>query len=178
MLSLWSPHVPFWGVALHQQWPPGAIPSGDHSFLLYGQRHHGICVFLLKGSLKETASTKEELTNDSSCSSLPFQQPGGCVALINQSAHAAALTQMAPAVVLCPVSASDKWHGVCWPVISVGQPEMDACVPLCDRGVNHNEEWTCRASSSSSQWAFTSSSERQRRGSALPRVPAVGFDSG
>lgn len=104
------------------------------------QRHCGICVLLLKGPLKETASAKGELTNDPSCSSLPSRQPGGHVTLINQSAHAAALTQMAPAVGLSHVSAGDKWHGVCWPVIPVGRAEMDACVPLCDGGVNHNEE--------------------------------------
>lgn len=104
------------------------------------QRRRGICVLLLKGPLKETASAKGLLTNDPSCTSLPFWQPGGRMALINQSAHAATLTQMAPAVVLSHVSAGDKWQGVCWPVIPVGRAEMDACVPLCDGGVNHNEE--------------------------------------
>lgn len=100
----------------------------------------GICVLLLEGPLKETASAKGELTNDPSCSSLPSQQPGGRVTLINQAAHAAALTQMAPAVGLSHISAGDKWHGVCWPVIPVGRAEMDACVPICDGRVNHNEE--------------------------------------
>lgn len=104
------------------------------------QRHRGICMLLLKGPLKETASAKGELTNDPFCSSLPSWQPGGRVALINQSAHAATLTQMAPAVILSHVSVGDKWHGVCWPVIPVGRAEMDACVPLCDGGVNHNKE--------------------------------------
>lgn len=84
------------------------------------QRRRGICVLLLKGPLKETGSAKGELTNDPSCSCLPSWQPGGCMALINQSAHAAMLTQMAPAVVLSHVSAGDEWHGVCWPVIPVG----------------------------------------------------------
>lgn len=102
-------------------------------------RRWGIRVLLLKGPLKETASAKGELTNDPSCSSLPSQQPGGCVALINQSAHAGTLTQMAPAVGLSHISAGDKWHGVCWPVIPVGRAEMDACVPLRDGGVNHSE---------------------------------------
>lgn len=77
-------------------------------------------MLLLKGPLKETASAKAELTNDPSCSSLPSQQPGGRVALINQLAHAVMLTQMAPALGICHVSASDKWHGVCWPVTPVG----------------------------------------------------------
>lgn len=90
--------------------------------------------------MKETARAKGELTNDPSCSFLPSQQPGGRVALINQSTHVATLTQMAPAVILSHVNAGDKWHGLCWPVIPVGRAEMDACVPLCDRGVNHDEE--------------------------------------
>lgn len=102
-------------------------------------RRWGIRVLLLKGPLKETASAKGELTNDPSCSSLPSQQPGGCVALINQSAHAGTLTQMAPAVGLSHISAGDKWHRVCWPVIPVGRAEMDARVPLRDGGVNHSE---------------------------------------
>lgn len=119
---------------------PRAIPGEITIPISTAQRRRGICVLLLKGPLKETASAKGELTNDRFCSSLPSRQPGGRVALINQSAHAAMLTQMAPAVVPSHVSASDKWHRVCWPVIPVGRVEMDACVPLCDGGVNHNEE--------------------------------------
>lgn len=104
------------------------------------QMHCGICVLLPKGPLKERVSAKGVLTNDPSLSSLPSQQPGALVALIHQSAHAVTLTQMAPAVILSHVSAGDKWHGVCWPVIPVGRAEIDACVPLRDGGVNHNEE--------------------------------------
>jgi len=131
--------------------PPGVWTSTDSGSrepfpreitlpISMAQRLRGIHVLLLKGPLKETVSTKGELTNDSSCSFLPSWQPGGHVALINQSAHAATLTQMPPAVGLSHVSAGDKRHGVCWPVVPVGRAEMDACVPLCDRVVNHNEE--------------------------------------
>lgn len=104
------------------------------------QRLGGICVLLPKGPLKETVSAKGALTNDPFHSSLPSQQPGALMASIHQSAHAAMLTQMAPAVILSHVSAGDKWHGMYWPVIPVGRAEIDACVPLLDGGVNHNEE--------------------------------------
>lgn len=91
-----------------------------HLSHLPAQRCHGIFVHLFKGPLKETARPKGELTNDPSCSFLPFQQAGGHVALINQSTHVVTLTQMAPAVIPSHVNAGDEWHRLCWPVIPVG----------------------------------------------------------
>jgi len=146
-VSLWSPHVPSLGMDIHKH--PYLFPTGLTLPASVTPRHCGVWVLLLKGPLKETTSAKGALTNDPSCSSSPSWQPGGRVALIHQSAHAAMLTQMAPAVSLSHVSAGDKWRGVRWPRIPVGQAEMDACVPPCDGGVNHREEWTCSASGSS-----------------------------
>lgn len=134
---------PSWPLLEHG--PPPRVTSKSHSqgtspFPLHARRCRGIFVHLFKGPLKETARANGELTNDPSCSFLPSQQPGGRVALINQLTHVEMLTQMAPAVTLSHVNAGDKWHGLCWPAVPVGRAEMDACVPLCDGGVNHDEE--------------------------------------
>lgn len=142
-----EPTCPFLDMDIHKH--PYLFPTGLTLPASMTPRHCGAWVLLPKGPLKETASAKGELTNYPSFSSLPSWQPRGRVTLIHQLAHAVMLTQMAPAVSLSHVSTGDKWRGVCWPLIPVGRAEMDACVPLCDGGVNHHEEWTCSASGSS-----------------------------